>query len=597
MQNAPLPGGALGVTTGENVTSSVPRPEDETPAATPYAIEQPRTTEELKAAAGALNVRVKDLHVLGHRIDPFQSDTPSKLRDAEWFAELWQRFGYTNGVHIRRIHYRAQSAGDVALPGGEPYENTDKCHQRLGNASQWARDLGLVDPSKFEDRRNNPTKHYAAQRLNQPEPSGHIELPDVRPWSLPEPTGWDRPWFYGGHLKSLGIGDPDIDHDEIGDVAVSGYDYHRADQPYYEALWIEKSTMDDVLDPLCAELGIDYLVNVGFASKTQAIALLTSASRLGKPLRVFTISDFDPAGAHMPTGLARQLEYYRDVFAPDAEVVVWHLGMHRDWVDKYDLPRAPIKAEDRRKDNFETVHGNGCVELDALEALQPGALAREIRSLINQHRDAGLRDKLAEAENVAESALSDAWLAYTANVHTDLDLVRGEIGEIAERYRSRLTDVQSRRDELMAPFIRRLAEMEREAIDATAPLRDEYSAIVAEYQADIEPLDDRLAELWNQLTELSDETVNDVELPARPEPHISVDESNVLFDSRRHWWDQLQRYRQEKGQEPIDPDVGYAGWTATCEMCGAEFRRLRSDKATCSPACQRRRQRQRRGRR
>jgi hypothetical protein len=32
---------------------------------------------------------------------------------AKWFAELWRQFGYTTGVHLRRVHYQVISQ-DIA---------------------------------------------------------------------------------------------------------------------------------------------------------------------------------------------------------------------------------------------------------------------------------------------------------------------------------------------------------------------------------------------------------------------------------------------------------------------------------------------------
>ena len=37
---------------------------------------------------------------------PFYSGTPNDWALAEWFASLWRAFGYTDRVHIRRVHYQ-----------------------------------------------------------------------------------------------------------------------------------------------------------------------------------------------------------------------------------------------------------------------------------------------------------------------------------------------------------------------------------------------------------------------------------------------------------------------------------------------------------
>jgi hypothetical protein len=52
---------------------------------------------------------------------------------------------------------------------------------------------------------------------------------------------------------------------------------------------------------------------------------------------------------------------------------------------------------------------------------------------------------------------------------------------------------------------------------------------------------DAADELDRQAREISDSI--DVELPERPQPEITGPSPDVLFDSRRHWLDQLQVFK------------------------------------------------------
>ena len=46
-------------------------------------------------------------------------------RTRVWFAELFERFKFGRGIHMRRIHYRLVSAGPaVSTPDGGAYLNT-----------------------------------------------------------------------------------------------------------------------------------------------------------------------------------------------------------------------------------------------------------------------------------------------------------------------------------------------------------------------------------------------------------------------------------------------------------------------------------------
>jgi hypothetical protein len=111
--------------------------------------------EAIKAEAKQRRCKVTDLIALAPQNDPFYVGTPGSIALAQWFAELWERFGYSTGVHLRRVHYQIVSQDQpVMLPNGEPYENTEKCWDTLVQASGYARNLDLVDPDAFVDRRN-----------------------------------------------------------------------------------------------------------------------------------------------------------------------------------------------------------------------------------------------------------------------------------------------------------------------------------------------------------------------------------------------------------------------------------------------------------
>ena len=75
----------------------------------------------IKALAKEHGRRVTDLIVLAPQNDPFYVGTNNDQTMAAWFAELWDRFDYTSGVHIRRVHYQIISQETpVLLPNGKP---------------------------------------------------------------------------------------------------------------------------------------------------------------------------------------------------------------------------------------------------------------------------------------------------------------------------------------------------------------------------------------------------------------------------------------------------------------------------------------------
>ena len=57
----------------------------------------------IKVLAQQIGRTTKDLVVLAPANDPFYAGVPGRQREAEWFAEIWHRFGFSDGVHIRRM--------------------------------------------------------------------------------------------------------------------------------------------------------------------------------------------------------------------------------------------------------------------------------------------------------------------------------------------------------------------------------------------------------------------------------------------------------------------------------------------------------------
>jgi hypothetical protein len=464
----------------------------------------PRGPEELKAAARALGYgSVIELLALARKNDPFMCGGPADLRDAQWFAGLWEQFGYTTGVHLRRVHYQVFSTRG-ATSTGESYENTDLCWNRLCAAGKAARYLGLIDPEAFTDQRNDPPKLHVLPRDFQPFLEVALDDGDDDEWD-----GWYVPSYspavFGG-LRMPGI-------------TVTGYGYDPADQPVLTEVWIEKSTMDDVLVPVCRATNTNLLSGAGFQSITAVISLLRRAESHGKPAHVLYIADHDPAGDAMPAAVARQAQFWRETLGIVADLTLDVLALTRSQVAEYDLPRAPVKVDknglaDRRGKRFEQVNGEGIVELDALEALHPGTLAELVRHAVQPYQDERIEDDLAAAERSAQWDAAELWRRECGDLAADLHRIDTEIADALRRH---------------GPA---LAELNRE-------LRERR---------------ERLAELAGQVRDRF--AVTEFEVPARPVAYLpGIDTSGMLYDSRRHWREQLAAYKAAKATPGEDAEV------------------------------------------
>ena len=466
----------------------------------------PRGPEELKAAARELGYSsVVDLLALARKNDPYMCGGPADLRDAQWFAGLWERFGYSTGIHLRRVHYQVFATRGVTSTG-ESYENTDLCWNRLCAAGKAARYLGLIDPEAFTDQRNDPPRLHVAPRDWQPVPEVALEpLTDGEEW-----PGWFIPSYRTGFYRGL----------QMPGVSVSGYDYEAADQPVLAEVWIEKSTMDDVLIPVCRSLNANLLSGAGFQSITAVISLLRRAERHGKPAHVLYIADFDPTGDAMPAAVARQAQFWRETLGITAGLTLNVLALTRAQVTEYDLPRAPVKVDkngvaDKRGKRFEQVNGEGIVELDALEALHAGVLANLVRHAVQPYRDDRIGVDLAETWSVAQAEADGQWDSATSDIAEQMEQIGAEVGEIIQRHRPALEELN-----------RELGE--RRVL-----------------------LDDLAEQTRRRFAE------TDFDAPPRPlaEPP-DVDTSRMLYDSGRPWPEQLAAFRAAKAG--TDDEAGAA---------------------------------------
>ena len=89
----------------------------------------------------------------------------------------------------------------------------------------------------------------------------------------------------------------------------TSHGFEAAGQDYIVEVWIEKSTQNDWLVPLCQRRGVNLVVGIGEQSETRSRELALRSSEYGAPVRIIYISDFDPGGRSMPKAVARKVEF------------------------------------------------------------------------------------------------------------------------------------------------------------------------------------------------------------------------------------------------------------------------------------------------
>ena len=100
-------------------------------------------------------------------------------------------------------------------------------------------------------------------------------------------------------------------------------DGFEGEQEYLIEVWIEKSTQNDWLVPLCRKHNVNLVVGVGELSEIACRHLVQRIDLSGKPARILYLSDFDPGGRSMPVAVARKMEFYLNKWEVEADVKLW----------------------------------------------------------------------------------------------------------------------------------------------------------------------------------------------------------------------------------------------------------------------------------
>lgn len=379
--------------------------------------------ETLKKLAKEMKRPTKSLLALSANNDPFYCGMDAQVEKAQWFAALWNAFGYTRGVHLRRVHYQIISQEPpVNMVNGLPYENTEQCWNYLGMASQAARYLGMVDPESFVDRRNaapvdnldyTTTRHAEVDILDKYSYSYDTDLPD-----FPDLPSYDA-----------SINSP---------------------QRYHLEVWCEKSTQDDTLRPLVMQYKAALQYGLGELSITLAIEAVRRFEKSGKPVRVFYVSDFDHAGWNMPQSMSAKLQYYNQRLGLNLDIKLYPVVLTPEQVRHYNLPATPAKGslgviERRFKERH---HVGGFTELDALEALHPGALRSILVEELDRYYDHDLEEELASYRDSVQSELDETAEQVYAQHSDDIDTLKTEWLAIQEEFEERIASHTSKRAEL-----------------------------------------------------------------------------------------------------------------------------------------------------
>ena len=142
-------------------------------------------------------------------------------------------------------------------------------------------------------------------------------------------------------------------------------------------VWCESRSIASVLLADCKELAVDLYPCGGFSSVSfvHSAAQQHNLSNDWRPLQVFYIGDYDPAGVLIDVSLEKELRAH---LKEDIELRFERIGINADQVVEYDLSTKPRKEGDKRSSQVERT-----VEAEAMPAHILRSIVRErIESLL-----------------------------------------------------------------------------------------------------------------------------------------------------------------------------------------------------------------------
>ena len=343
----------------------------------------------IEAAAREASLPLSDLTVLDKSRDPYRLDTPAGHRDGGWLAEQMARLGITGPIHLRGLHYALVASADAIKPNGERYVSADPdwiwLQDEAAKAARW---LGYVAFEAIVDERNSAPV-IAAHGNSAPEP-----------------------WI--GLGSSIEVSVPSVE-DIKPTVCLDNF---TPQQAHRLVLWGEKTSIGSVVKPLCESYGADLYLPSGESTDSQLYLMARTGAEDGRPMIVFVIADFDPAGHQMAVSISRKLMALRDLEFPDLDFEVIPIALTEEQVRALDLPSSPLKETEKRADRWRLAHGGlEQTEIDALAQLRAEVLRAIVVDAFDQYYDHTLARRALETR---DDWLDEAQAALDAAVDTDL---------------------------------------------------------------------------------------------------------------------------------------------------------------------------------
>ena len=175
-------------------------------------------------------------------------------------------------------------------------------------------------------------------------------------------------------------------------------EHYRADlwrqADYYCEVWTESRSIAGVIEDDCRELAVSLYPAGGFSSITLAYQSAETINYYadGRPVVIFYIGDYDPAGVLIDVALEREL---REHLSAGIDLFFRRIAITPEQIESFDLPTKPRKETDRR-----ALHIRETVEAEAM----PAGILRE---LLRTNIESLLPERALSVAKVEEQSARD----------------------------------------------------------------------------------------------------------------------------------------------------------------------------------------------
>jgi hypothetical protein len=358
-------------------------------------VTDPTKTHPLRAAMDGLIAEMggtmKDWTIQTDDRDPFRMDKPGNHRDCSWLREAWESRDITRPNHDRGVHY---SLIGEPMPAGikrdpryddgryDVYGNTVWHSDWSERAMKIARWLGHIPWDWVKEERNRDP----IRRIWVP-----LEAPDA--WIYQQ--GCDE---VVTDLRGISLPSAESLRPRVG------IDNFEQPQPFQIAIFGEKTSLFDILDPIAKEHNCHLFLAKGDLTNPLVYDIARVGGELDlRPMQILYFSDSDPSGWNMPKVLAVKLIALKMIWFPEFEFQIHRVGLIPTQVKEYKardmgLTESPLKEGESRADDWYRETGTFQTEIDSLITFYPQELQRMAVEAIGQFRDPTLDERVFDVQ-------------------------------------------------------------------------------------------------------------------------------------------------------------------------------------------------------